>query len=80
MKVYSVNTVSQMTYKGGLDKKTADMLREMNAGWFHKATEMKTQLMTNTCLFASERINNVFINLSIMMERFGHACNMTYEK
>jgi len=81
MKVYPVNNTNQNpTYKGSLDKRFTDVLRGMSAGWMNKATDMKTVPMINTCLFASERINNIFINLSTIMERFGHACKLTFEK
>ena len=80
MRIYPVNSANQVSSKGSLDKKTTDMIRGMSGGWLDKAGNMKTLPMTNTCLFASERINNVFINLSLMMERFGHACKLTFIK
>lgn len=80
MKVYPVSSANHITTKGSLDRKTADMLRDMSGVWLSKASEMKTPPLINTCLFASERINNVFINLSTMMERFGHACKLTFAK
>ena len=80
MKVYPVSNVNQISTKGSLDKKTSDLFRNMSGAWLDKAGEMKTMPLINTCLFASERTNNILSNLSTMMERFGHACKLTFAK
>ena len=80
MKVHPVNNANYVSSKGSLDRKTADMLSSMNTGWLKKADDMKTLPLINTCLYAAERVNNVFINLSSMMERFGRACKLTFAK
>ena len=81
MRVYPVNnTTKQLSYKGKVDGNFADMMKNMSGAWLDKASDMKTLPLINTCVFASERINNVFINLSTIMERFGHACKLTFAK
>ena len=74
------NTNKQISYKGSLEKNTASFLKDMGGRWLDKASEMKTIPLINTCLFSSERINNVYLNLSTMMERFGHGCKLTFAK
>ena len=81
MRIYPVNSTNQQTsFCGSLDRNTANLLKDMSGRWVDKASDMKTLPMVNTCLSASEQINNVYLNLSTMMERFGHACKLSFAK
>ena len=81
MRIYPVNnTNKQPVFSGSLDRNTASLLKDMSGRWLDKASDMKTVPLINTCLSASEQINNVYLNLSKIMERFGHACKLTFEK
>ena len=81
MRIYPVCSVNNcVSTKGRLDRNTEALFKSTSDAWLNKSTKMKTLPLINTCLFASERVNNVFINLSTIMERFGHACRLTFAK
>ena len=83
MRVLSIsNSNNNITYRGRVSKNTAELTQKMSDGWIRTATGGKyaTLPFINTCMFASERINNVFLNLSTMMERFCHGCELTFVK
>lgn len=76
------NSAYNVQYRGKVSQNVAELTGAMSEGWIRTANSGKysTAPIINTCLFASERINNIFINLSTIMERFGHACELTFEK
>lgn len=76
------DSTNDISYKGSLSKKTAEFTKSMSDRWIKAATDgkYKTLPIINTCIYASSRINNVFLNLSTMMERFCHGCELTFAK
>ena len=76
------NSANNVQYRGKVSQKVAELTGTMSEGWIRTANSGKysTLPIINTCLFASERINNIFINLSTIMERYGHACELSFEK
>ena len=69
---------NNISHKGCLDKKTTELFKDMSGKWLESAAKRKTLPIINTCLFASEQINNIHINLCTMMERFGHGCKLMF--
>ena len=69
---------NNVSHKGSLDIKTTELLKDMSGKWLESAANRKTLPIINTCLFASEQINNIHINLCTMMERFGHGCKLMF--
>ena len=83
MKVLPItNSTNNLTVRGRISNKTAELTKYMSEGWLSTATsgKYKTLPIINTCLYTSERINNIHLNLLTIMERFGKACELTYEK
>lgn len=81
MRIYPINnTNKQLSHRGSLDRQTASLLKDMSGCWVDKASKMKTLPLISTCLSASEHINNIYLNLSTIMERFGHACKLSFAK
>ena len=76
------NYSNNVQHRGKLSQSVAELTGSMSDGWIHEANSGKytTTPLINTCLFASERINDIYMNLYTIMERFGHACELTYEK
>lgn len=76
------NSADKIQYKGKISQSVAELTGSMSDGWLHEANSGKytTTPLINTCLFASERINNTYMNLYTIMERFAHACELTFEK
>ena len=68
--------------RGTLSIKTAELTKQMSEGWFNAANsgKYKTSPIINTCYYAAEKVNNIFLNLSTIMERFGHACELSFAK
>lgn len=75
-------TNNNISNKGCVSPKLAELTKNMSDGWLRTAQSGKyTKLpIINACLYSSERINDIFINLSTMMERFAHGCELTFEK
>ena len=73
---------NRISYKGRVSKSTEELTESMGEKWIRTAKndKYKTLPFINACFYASERINDIFLNLSTMMERFGHACELTFEK
>ena len=82
MHISPVNNYFEPSYKGSVSTDVAKLTKTMSDGWIRTANsgKYKTSPMINTCLYASEKINNVFINLSTMMERFCRGCELTFKK
>lgn len=83
MKILPIqNNTNNVLYRGKVSQNLAELTKNMSDGWLAAAGngKYKTLPIINTCLFASERINNIHLNLLTIMERFGKACELTFEK
>lgn len=82
MKILPVTTVNNISNRGRLSNKTSELTKIMSNGWLETVNsgKYKTLPMINSCIFASERINNIHMNLLTIMERFGQACELTFAK
>lgn len=83
MRVSSVtNTTGKISYRGRVSKNVLELTKNMSKGWMDTAAngKYKTVPIINTCLGASERINNVLVNLSTIMDRFCQGCELNYAK
>lgn len=82
MKILPITNSPNTSYKGRVSKNVAELTKSMSDRWTKAATSGRytTLPIINTCIFAAERINNVFLNLSTIMERFGHGCELDFKK
>lgn len=82
MRILPITNYSDMSSRGKVSEKTVELTKKMSDGWLQASVngKYKTLPFINTCLSTSERINNVFLNLSTIMERFCHGCELTFEK
>ena len=82
MKILPVTNISNnnISNKGRVSPKLAGLTKNMSDGWLRTAQKYTKLPIVNTCLYSSERVNDIFINLSTMMERFAHGCELTFEK
>ena len=76
------DTYAQTSYNGRVGKNTAELTKRLSDAWLDASAngKYKTLPLINTCLCAVERINNVFLNLSTIMERFCNGCELNYAK
>ena len=76
------NSKDNVAAKGTLSVKTAELTKKMSEGWLNTATsgKYKTLPIINTCCYASQRVNNIYLNLSTIMERFCRSCELTFSK
>ena len=83
MRVLSVtNTNNKVTYRGRVSRNVMELTKNISEGWLNTAASGKyrTVPIINACLGASERVNNVLLNLSTIMERFCQGCELNYAK
>lgn len=78
----TTNLPNNISSKGYVGSKVENLTKGMSERCLNsaKSGRYKELPIINTFLFASERINNVFLNLSTIMERFCNACELTFEK
>ena len=76
------NYRNNLSVKGRVGSKVSDLTKNMSEGWLNTATngKYKTLPIINVCCYASQRINNAYLNLMTVMERFGQACELTFAK
>lgn len=82
MKISPVSNSAGISAKGFVGNNTVELTKRLSNAWLNASAsgKYKTLPLKNTCLCASERINNVLINLSIIMERFCNGCELSYAK
>ena len=75
----NVNTVS---LKGRVGLDTALLCKKVGDKWLDTAASgtYKTMDIISACLSFAERVNNVSLNLSSIMERFGHDCELSFRQ
>ena len=77
----SVN-VKTVSSKGRVGFDTTLLYKKVGDKWLDTAASgrYKTMEIISTCLSFAERVNNVYLNLSSIMERFGHDCELSYRQ
>ena len=75
----NINTVSS---KGRVGLDTSLLCKKVGDKWLDTAAsgKYKTMDIISACLSFAERVNNVSLNLSTIMERFGHDCELSYRQ
>jgi len=75
----NINTVSS---KGRVGLDTSLLCKKVGDKWLDTAAsgKYKTMEIISACLSFAERVNNVFLNLSSIMERFGHDCELSFRQ
>ena len=83
MRVSSVTSANnKISYRGHVSKNVMELTKNISEGWLNTAASGKYRAVPiiNTCLSASERVNNVLLNLSTIMERFCQGCELNFAK
>ena len=82
MRIQPIANNYDVSQKGQVSKNTAEFVKRISDSWLDASAngKYKTLPIINTCLSASERVNNVFLNLSTIMERFCSGCELSFVK
>ena len=83
MRVLSVtNTNNKISFRGRVSRNVLELTKNMSESWLDTAANRKYKALPiiNTFLDASERVNNVLLNLSTIMERFCQGCELNFAK
>ena len=86
MKIMSVQNpsvnITTVPLKGRVGLDTSLLCKKVGDKWLDTAASGKYKNMDiiSACLSFAERANNVFLNLSSIMERFGHDCELSFRQ